>query len=110
MERPGRCPFDAGRISPAAEGSEVGAEILPLLRADDAAVRAFAALALGRLGRSSARFTPHLLQALKRAEAEELGGPGKLRPSYFSGDAICQAFAEIGVSPVGVRCREGLYW
>lgn len=71
-------------------------------------VRAFAALALGKVGQPASRATPLLIKALKRGEAEMLR-PGELGPSYFSGDAICEAFEQIGSTPPDAPCMYGLY-
>ena len=71
-------------------------------------VRASSADALGRIGPSAARAVPLLAGALRRGE-EEFIRPGELRPSYFSGDAICDAFKRIGQTPTGASCRDGLY-
>ncbi len=71
-------------------------------------VRGYAASALGLIGAPAAQIAPHLVEALKRGEAEFIHR-GELRPSSFSGDQICQALLEIGVTPMGAHCENGLY-
>lgn len=73
-------------------------------------VRSQVALALGELGRPASRASPLLVRALKRAEADFIYSPTVVfRPSYFSGDAICEAFEQIGATPPDISCRYGAY-
>ena len=73
-------------------------------------VRSQVALALGELGPPASRASPLLVRALRRAEADFIYSPTVVfRPSYFSGDAICEAFEQIGATPPDIPCVAGAY-
>lgn len=73
-------------------------------------VRSQVAQALGELGPPASRASPLLVRALKRAEAEFIYSPTAVfRPGYFSGDAICEAFEQIGATPPDIPCTSGAY-
>ena len=73
-------------------------------------VRSSVAQALGELGPPASRASPRLVTALRRAEADFIFSPTAVfRPSYFSGDAICEAFEKIGATPADIPCMNGAY-